>query len=262
MKKLICVATFFCLATPVLARAKVVTKMVEYKQGDTVLEGILAYDDKVKTKRPGVLIVHDWMGVGDYVKMRAEQVAKLGYVAFAADIYGKNNRPKDQKQAAEIAGSFRKDRPLLRDRAKAGLETLLKSNLVDAKRVATMGYCFGGGTSLELARSGADLRGAISFHGNLDTPNADDAKNIKAKVLVLHGADDPYVPSEQVQAFQTEMRNAKIDWQFVAYGNAVHAFTEQHAGNDNSKGAAYNADADKRSWIAMKDFFGEIFNSK
>jgi dienelactone hydrolase len=206
------------------------------------------------------LIVHDWTGVGPYVKKRAEQIAALGYVGFAVDIYGKGVRPQDTKEAQAQAGIYRADRPLMRERAKAGLAELLKLKFVDPKRIAAMGYCFGGGVVLELARSGADISGVVSFHGTLDTPNPQDAQNIKGKVLVCHGADDPYVKPEQVLAFQNEMRAARIDWQMISYGNAVHAFTIPGAGNDPSTGAAYNEKADKRSWEAMRLFFKEIFN--
>jgi dienelactone hydrolase len=224
-----------------------------------VLEGYLAWDDATTTKRPGVLVVHEWTGINPYIKQRVESLAKLGYVAFAADIYGKGVRPAIQSDAAKTAGIYKNDRPLLRARVRAGLEELKKQKLVDAHRIAAIGYCFGGTTVLELARDGADVKGVVSFHGGLSTPTPQDAKNIKAKVLALHGADDPYVKADEVSAFQEEMRNAKVDWQFVSYGNAVHSFTNPGAGNDNSKGAAYNEKADKRSWKAMKVFFAEIF---
>ena len=239
--------------------AQITIEPVEYKQGEAVLDGYIAYDASLKGKQPGVVIVHDWMGVSDYVKMRAEQLVKLGYVAFIADIYGKGVRPKNTQEASEQAGKFRADRPLLRARAQAALDRLKESPRVDIGRIAAIGYCFGGGTILELARSGADLAGVISFHGNLDTPNPDDAKNIKGKVLVLHGADDPYVPAAQVEAFQAEMRKVNVDWEFVAYGGAVHAFTQKGAGDDPSKGHAYNERADKRSFARMTTFFQELF---
>jgi dienelactone hydrolase len=239
--------------------AQITIEPVEYKQGETVLDGYIAYDASLEGKQPGVVIVHDWMGVGEYVKMRAEQLAKLGYVAFIADIYGKGVRPKNTQEASQQAGKYRADRPLLRARAQAALDLLKQNPRVDSGRLAAIGYCFGGGTVLELARSGADLAGVISFHGNLDTPNPDDAKKIKGKVLVMHGADDPYVPAAQVEAFESEMRKANVDWQFVAYGGAVHAFTQKGAGNDNSKGAAYNERADKRSFAQMTTFFRELF---
>lgn len=241
------------------ARAEIVTKTVEYKQGDTTLEGFVAYDNAVKGSKPGVLIVHQWKGLGAYEKMRAEMLAKMGYVAFACDIYGKGVRPTTMQEAGAQAGKYKGDRALLRARVKAGFETLLKQEGVDKEKVAAMGYCFGGTTALELARSGADVDGVVSFHGGLSSPTPEDAKNIKAKVLALHGADDPNVPPAEVAGFEKEMRDAKVDWQLVAYGNAVHSFTDKGAGNDNSKGAAYNEHADRRSWEAMKDFFAEIF---
>jgi dienelactone hydrolase len=239
--------------------ADVVTRFVDYSHGEADLRGYLAYDGSVQGLRPGVLVIHDWMGEGPFDRVVSEKLAKMGYVAFSADIYGTGVRPKDSKEAGAQAGIYRKDRALMRSRADAALQVLLSSDLVDRSRVAAMGYCFGGGVTLELARSGAPLAGAVSFHGNLDTPDPADAKNIKARVLVMHGADDPNVPEEQVLAFQKEMRDAAVDWQFIAYGGAVHAFTNPAAGNDNSRGAAYNEKADRRSWQAMTTFFREIF---
>jgi dienelactone hydrolase len=241
------------------AQAAVRTQVVEYKHGNAVLEGYLAYDDAIQGKRPGVLIVHEWTGLGNYVKGRAEQLAKLGYVAFAIDMYGKGIRPTNPKDAAAQATIYRSNRKLMRDRATAGLAVLQKNALTDPRRIAAIGYCFGGGTALELARSGAPIAGVVSFHGNLDTPNPADANNIKAKVLVLAGANDPYVPPEQVAGFEKEMKDAKVDWQLVSYGNTVHSFTNREAGNDPSKGAAYNPESDRRSFDAMLQFFKEIF---
>lgn len=247
----------FMLSQRALAALR--TQVVEYKQGNTVLEGYLAYDDAVQGKRPGVLVVHERNGLGSYVKGRAEQLAKLGYVAFAIDMYGKGIRPTNPQDAAAQTKIYRADRQLMRSRATAGLAVLQKHPLTDPNRIAAIGYCFGGGTVLELARSGAPIAGVVSFHGNLDTPNPADARNIKAKVLVLHGAIDPYVPKEQIAAFAQEMSDAKVDWQLVAYGGAVHSFTNPESGNDPSKGAAYNAEADRRSLNDMQQFFTEIF---
>ena len=235
------------------------TETVEYKHGDVVCEGYLAYDDANSQPRPGVIIVHEWMGLGSYSKMRAEKLAGLGYVAFAIDMYGKGIRPKDSKEASAQATLYRSDRKLMRDRAQAGLNHLLTFKQVDPKKIAAIGYCFGGGTTLELARSGAPLAGVVSFHGNLDTPNPTDAKNIKGKVLVCHGGADPHIPAEQVTGFEKEMSDAVVDWQLISYGGAVHSFTNPDAGNDPSKGAAYNEKADRRSWQAMLQFFDEIF---
>jgi len=238
--------------------AQVKTETVEYNQGDVVLQGFLSYDASVKGKRPAVLVIHDWMGVSEYTKMRGEQLAALGYVALAADIYGKGVRPTKREEASAEAGKYYKDRQLLRARGRAGLDFLAARPEVDPTRLAVMGYCFGGGASLELARSGAPLKGVVTFHGSLNTPNPADGKNIKGKVLVLHGADDPYVNADEIKGFIDEMRAAGVDWQFTYYSGAVHAFTDKRAGGDNSKGAAYNEAADLRSWLAMKDFFREV----
>ncbi|BCS54619.1 dienelactone hydrolase family protein [Geobacter sp. SVR] len=256
MKYLFLVLTMIGLAAN--AEAAVKTQVIEYKQGDTLLEGYLAWDDAEAGKRPGILVVHEWTGLGPYVKKRAEMLARMGYVAFAADIYGKGVRPT-QAEAAKVAAIYKDDRNLMRERAKAGLETLKAQKQVDRNRLAAIGYCFGGTTVLELARSGADLKGTVSFHGGLATPNSADAKNITGRVLALHGADDPFVKADEVAAFQDEMRTAGVDWQLNIYGGAVHGFTNPEAGNDNKKGAAYNEKADKRSWEAMKVFFREIF---
>ena len=241
------------------ASAKIVTQSIEYKQGDMTLEGFLAYDDAVAGLRPGVLIVHQWMGLTDYEKHRAEMLAQLGYVAFCADIYGKGIRPKDAREAGAEATKYKTDRALLRRRVNAGLEELNKNPLVDRTRVAAIGYCFGGTTVIELARSGADIAGVVSFHGGLDSPAPADGKNIKCRVLVCHGADDPFEKASDLAAFEDEMRAANVDWRLIKYGGAVHSFTQPMAGNDNSKGAAYNEKADRRSWEDMKNFFAEIF---
>jgi dienelactone hydrolase len=238
-------------ACAVSAPAKLVTKVIEYKQGDATLEGYLAYDDATAGKRPGVLIVHQWMGLTDYEKNRAAMLAALGYVAFCADIYGQGVRPNNSKEAGAEA--------LLRLRVNAGLEELKKNDLVDPKRIAAIGYCFGGTTVLELARSGAELSGVVSFHGGLDSPAPAAGKNIRCQVLACHGADDPFVSAKDLAAFEDELRAAKVDWRLIKYGGAVHSFTQPMAGDDPSKGAAYNEKADRRSWQDMKSFFAEIF---
>jgi dienelactone hydrolase len=250
-------AAFAFSTTPLFAAIKGET--VEYEQGGTKLEGFLAYDDAITKPRPGVLLVPDWMGVGDYAKSRARQLAELGYVAFVTDIYGKGNQPADQKGAAALAGKYKGDRPLYRLRLKAGLDQLTARKEVAPGQVAAIGYCFGGTGALELARSGAPLKGVVTFHGGLSTPTPDDAKNIKCPILVLHGADDPFVKPDEVAAFKQEMEKAHVKYEFVAYPGAVHSFTRPDAGNDNSKGAAYNEAADKQSWAAMQKFFKQIF---
>jgi len=257
MEKILLTAMTTMLAASV--HATIQTKTVEYKQGDTTLEGFTAYDDAIKGARPGVLVVHQWLGLTDYEKHRAEMLAQLGYVAFCADIYGKGGRPQNTAEAGSQAGKYKSDRRLLRARVNAGLDALRQQPLVDPKRVAAIGYCFGGTTVLELARSGADLNGVVSFHGGLDSPTPADGKNIKCKLLVCHGADDPFSSPQDIAAFENEMRKGGVDWQLIKYGGAVHSFTQPNAGNDNSKGAAYNEKADKRSWEAMRQFFAEIF---
>jgi len=246
--------------TSISATAALVEKAVEYKEGETTLEGFHVYDDAVKGKRPAVLIIHQWTGLTDYEKGRARQLAELGYNVLAADIYGKGVRPVPPA-AGQEAGKFKGNRELYRARLKAGLEVLQKDERTDAAKIAAIGYCFGGTGVLELARSGAEIAGVVSFHGSLDAASGMEAKagGVKAKVLVLHGAEDPHVPTEQVIALGKEMTEAGVDWQFVAYGDSVHSFTQKMAGNDKSKGSAYNEKADKRSWEAMKVFFAEIF---
>ncbi len=250
-----------CLALALSAfslHAEVVTEAVAYKAGDTVCEGFLAYDKAVTGARPGVLIAHQWKGLGDYEKKRAVMLAELGYTAFAVDVYGQGVRPANPQDAGALAGRYKGDRALLRSRMNAGFEVLKKNPLADPKRLSAIGYCFGGTAVLELARGGAELNGVVSFHGGLSSPTPADAKNIRGKVLVLHGADDPFVKPDEVAAFGDEMRAAKVDWQLFSYGGAVHAFSDFGAGNDNGKGAAYNEAADRRSWAAMKVFFGEV----
>lgn len=258
MKNLFIVLALVCSTA---VQAKVTVEKVEYKDGETVLEGYIAYDKaKVKKhKAPGVVVVHDWMGVGEYVKMRAEQLAEMGYVAFVADIYGKDTRPKDTKEAAEFAGKYRGgDRKLLRARAKAAFDELAKNKMVAADKISATGYCFGGTTVLEMARMGLPLRGVVSFHGNLASVATADAKNIKAKILVLHGAIDPYVSAAEVTQFQKELNEAQVNYEFVSYSGAVHSFTQKHSGDDITKGAAYNEQADKRSFVAAKNFLEEV----
>jgi len=235
------------------------TQVVEYKHGSVVLEGYLAWDPAISGKRPGVLVIHEWRGHGEYVRRRAEQLARLGYIAFAVDMYGKGVFAKDHEEAGKLAGAFFGDRKLMRERAAAGLDVLRKHELCDATKIAAMGYCFGGTAALELGRAGLDLRGIASFHGNLANPHPEDAKNIKAKVIVFHGLDDAFVGPDVVRAFHDEMKAAKADYVFVGFSGAVHSFTVKEAGDDNSKGMAYNEKADKRSWGMLQGFLKEIF---
>ncbi len=252
-------ALWLALLTSLTAQATVIGKTILYQDGQTILEGYFAYDDAVKGIRPAVVVVPDWMGPSAFSRKRAEELARLGFAALSADVYGKNIRPKNSAEAMAQVQTYKNNRPLLRRRMQAAFATLLAQPQADKSRTAAIGYCFGGTAALELARSGAALTGVVTFHGGLDTPTPEDAGHIKAKILVLTGADDPHVPPAQIADFEKEMNAAKVDWQLVRYSGAVHAFAVPSAGNDPSKGAAYNARADHRSWQAMKDFFAEIF---
>lgn len=252
---------------------------VEYKDGDTVLEGYLAYDDAVEGKRPGVLIVHEWWGLGAFQKETAQRLAELGYVAFALDMYGKGKLTDDPTQAGKWAGAFRRDPELTQRRFAAGLRVLREHARTDPERIAAIGYCFGGGVCLDMARMGVDLVGVVSFHGNLGSNVPERLrKPITAKILVCTGADDPNAPPATVAAFEDEMRasaaagglhdeasgfvqaaRSAADWQVISYGGAVHSFTNPDADRHGIKGVAYNERAARRSWEAMKQFLAEVF---
>lgn len=262
------VALLGALALAASAHAKLVTKAVVYEQGGVKLEGYLAYDDTkatASTKAPGVLVLPEWWGLNEYPKGRAEKLAALGYVAFAADMYGARVVTTDPAKAGELAGQFY-GKPLMADRAKAGLDQLLATGLVDPARVAAIGYCFGGATAQALAFSGAPLVGIVSFHGSLIAPTADMAAKNKAKLLICHGAVDPFIKPEELAAFIKGLNDGKFDYQFVSYAGAIHAFTNPGADAiakaAKLDGIGYNAAADRRSWAHMQDFFGEIFVRK
>ena len=243
-----------------LLRAEIKETVVEYKSGDTVCEGLHVVDTSKTGKLPSVLIVHQWTGLSDNEKMRAHMLAELGYNVFAADIYGKGVRPQPPA-AGQEAGKYKSNRKLYRERMLSALEVLNKDPQTDLSKIAAIGYCFGGTGVIELARSGALIKGVVSFHGGLDSPTPADGKNIKGKVLALHGADDPFVKAPDIAAFEQEMKDAKVDYKLVSYPGAVHSFTQKAAGDDNSKGAAYNEAADKASWEEMKAFFDRIFKA-
>ena len=254
------VAISLMFAAPAPARAEVQGEAVEYRDGDTVLEGFLAYDDAVQGQRPGVLVVHEWKGLNDYARGRAKQLAGMGYIAFAIDMYGKGVLAKDHDEAAKLSGVYRSDRQLMRRRAKAGLEILRGQALLDPARVAAIGYCFGGTTALELGRAGEELKGIATFHAGLSNPDPSDAKNFKCPVLVMHGAADNFTNVE-VPGFEMEMKAAGSNYRLIKYPGAVHSFTVPEAGDDPSTGMAYNADADKQSWEELTKFLAEIFKA-
>lgn len=262
MKRTFLLATALAAATAM--SAKLVTRPVAYEHAGVKLEGLLAYDDEkvsAAKKAPGVLVIPEWWGLTDYPKSRAQQVAALGYVAFAADMYGAGVTTGDPKKAGELAGQFY-GQPLMAERAQAGLEQLLKSGLVDAARVAAIGYCFGGSTCQALAYSGAPLAGIVSFHGGLIPVPAGAAAKTKAKILVCHGAVDPFISKEEIETFLKAMNEGKFDYQFVSYAGAVHAFSNPGADQIARTAGipiAYHAAADRRSWAHMRAFFDEVF---
>ncbi len=249
------------LALAPAARAKVVEQAVDYTHEGVALRGWLAFDDASAGPRPAVAVFHDWRGLGDQPRETAHRLAELGYLGFAADMYGKGVLATDNAAAAKLSSAFKPadNRTLMRRRAAEALRQILANPLADQNKVAAMGYCFGGGVALELARSGAPLKGVISVHGTLATPAPASPGAIKAAVLALHGADDPYVKPAEVQGFMDEMNAAGADWQFVHLSGAVHAFTSKHAGADKSTGAAYDERAARRSWRYTVDFLEEVF---
>jgi dienelactone hydrolase len=212
-----------------------------------------------KGRLPAVLVVHQWMGPGANEEMRARKLAELGYGAFVADVYGKDTRPTDMATAGAAAGRFKGDRALFRKRLTSNYKKMLEMKGVDTTNTAAIGYCFGGTGVLELARTGAELKGVVSFHGGLDSTDAEDGKRIKAKVLVEHGAADPHVAKADIEAFIAELNGGGVSWEMTSYAGAVHAFTQKEAGDDPSKGAAYDARADKRSWSSTTSFLADLF---
>lgn len=244
--------------TPTLSQAKLISKVVEYQdKSGTVMEGYFVYDDNYKGKRPAVIVVHEWWGLNDYAEKRADMLAEIGYSVLAADIYGKGNRAKNAEEAGHMSTMYNKDRDLMSKRLLAALKILKKQKNVDKKNIAAIGYCFGGGAVLELARITDEVKAVVSFHGNLNNPNPEKSRNIAAEVLVLHGADDRYVTPKNVRAFKEEMKDAGVKWQLVEFGGAVHSFTNFTHDTDPSDSLAYNEKADKRSWQIMANFFNE-----
>ncbi|HUI93540.1 MAG TPA: dienelactone hydrolase family protein [Chitinivibrionales bacterium] len=240
------------------AGAAIVTKEVIYKVDTLTCKGFLAYDKALETRRPGILVCHDWWGLGDFTKGQTKKLAELGYVAFAVDMYGNGAVAADSKAAAKMAGAVR-GTPLLRQRIREGLAVLLRQPLVDSSRVAGIGYCFGGSAMLELAYSGAKVNGVVAFHGGLFPPKQEDLGNIKAKFLFLHGAEDPTTPQDAIRTMEDMLSKAGADWQMVMFSNTVHGFTNPASGSDKSKGAAYNPLSAARAWEYMKLFFQELF---
>jgi len=237
---------------------EILTRQVEYKDGDILLEGYMAWDDTSSDRRPGVLISHAWAGRSEFEEGKAEQLAELGYVGFALDLYGKGVKGSNPEQNRALMEPLLDDRPMLQRRMHLALENIRKQKEVDSERVAAMGFCFGGLCVLDLARTGADILGAASFHGLFNSPGNTDDNKISAKVLVMHGWDDPMATPDHVLSLADELSAMEADWQIHAYGNTLHAFTNP-AADDADMGTVYNADADRRSWQSLQLFLAEIF---
>jgi len=236
----------------------IVSNTVAYLDGDTVLEGFFAYDADISGRRPVVLIHHAWAGRDEFVADKAKKLAELGYFGFATDMYGQGVLGTSIEENAKLMQPFMADRAKLQKRLHAALATVKLMPWADEQRIAAIGFCFGGLCALDLARTGVDIRGVIAFHGLFGAPDNIPQPKIKAKVLALHGHDDPMVRPEQVLALQTELTNAGADWQIHSYGNTMHAFTNPLADNP-AFGTVYQATADRRSWQAMQNFLTEIF---
>ena len=241
------------------ASAAVKTEVVEYEFEGTKMKGLLAYDDAKTGKRPGIMVVHEWWGLNDYAKKRAEMLAELGYVAFAADMYGNGQMTEHPADAGKMAGEVRKNTNTWLGRANAGLDILKKNDKVDPKQLAVIGYCFGGSTALQVALSGGDVAAVVSFHGALPIPTAEQAKSVKARILVCHGADDSFIKAETIEKFRKTLDDAGTKYQFESYPGAVHSFTVKEADAKNLPGMAYQEAADKKSWNQMKALFHDVF---
>jgi dienelactone hydrolase len=247
------------LAAAVPARAAVVTETVTYQHEGQTLEGMLAWDDAISGTRPGILVVHEWWGLNDYVRDRAKMLAVLGYVAFAPDMYGVGKVTEHPSQAGEWMKMITENVDFWRKRALAGLAALKKSKYVDRDRLAAIGYCFGGSTVQQLAYAGASLRGIVSFHGSPLLPRENEIDRVKARFLICHGAADPFTKPEQLQKYISKMGTSGLDWRLIVFGGARHSFTNPDADARGMDALAYNQNADVRSWAYMKMFFEEIF---
>ncbi|MEM7254993.1 MAG: dienelactone hydrolase family protein [Pseudomonadota bacterium] len=235
------------------------TQTLDYTHNGDTLEAFVAWDDAVGEQRPGVMVCHAWAGRTGFEDNVACKLAERGYVGFAMDCYGKGIQGSGPEENTALMQPFLENRPLLQERLTSAMDTMRELSTVDGRRAAAIGYCFGGLGVIDLARTGLNFSGAVSFHGLFNRPGNTDGNQIKAKILALHGWDDPLVPPEEVIAFREEMTTAKVDWQLIGYGGTMHAFTDPDA-NRPDIGGLYNADADRRSWLAMENFLTEIFD--
>lgn len=244
------------------AYAAVQVEEVRYEAEGVTLKGYLAYNDSLKDKRPGVLVVHEWWGHNDYARKRARMLAELGYTALAVDMYGGGKEASHPEEAGKFSSEVMKNISSAKARFMAALELLKRHKTTDESKVAAIGYCFGGGVVLHMARLGLDLDGVVSFHGSYATNMPAKKGEVKAAVLVCHGAEDKFVTPEQITAIKKEMKEAEVNFSFISYKNALHSFTNPEADSYAKKfniPLAYNSKADQQSWSDMQDFFKVIF---
>ncbi len=260
MKKLILFFLTSLIFAPTL-HAKIVTEAITYTDAGDEYTSYVSYDDSIKTKRPGILVVHEWWGLDDYVKRRAEMLAKLGYVAFTVDMYGTGKITDSAEQAREWMTEVTTDVEWWRERALVGINYLKKHKLVDANKIAAIGYCFGGGTVLQLAYSGIDIQGIVSFHGSLPIADESSFGKIKAQMLIAHGNADPFTPRAIVTKFQDTLDKANANWKMIIYGNVRHSFTNPKSDTRGMAALKYDKNADEDSWQAMQEFFNKIFKN-
>lgn len=261
MHNKIAVFSFIALLT-FQVQAEIISKEISYQQGDTVMKGLVAYDDSIEGKRPGILVVHEWWGHNDYARKRARMLAKLGYTALAVDMYGEGKTANHPEDAGKFAGAVGGNLPLAKARFDSALENLKQQSNVDPDKLAAVGYCFGGGIVINMARMGTELDGVVSFHGSIATKTPAKEGDIKTRIRAYNGAADPFVTAEQIKAFEVEMNNAGADYKFINYPDAKHSFTNPGADEVGKKfklPLAYNKKADEDSWRSMQEFFKEIF---
>ena len=246
-----------CISGPL--RGEIQEQTITYDHEGTALEGVIYFDDAIAGARPGVLVVHEWWGLNDYAKRRARQLTELGYTAFAVDMYGKGKVTTHPEQAGEWTKLVTGNIELWQKRANLAHELLKSHPQVDNTKTAAIGYCFGGVSVLQLAYSGAEILGVVSFHGSLPLPTTSQASAIKARIMVQHGAADPFIPAERITAFRAALEAARVDWRMTYHAGAKHAFTNPNADAAGVNGLGYNEAADRRSWVAMQAFFSELF---
>jgi dienelactone hydrolase len=262
MMKLIVFTFFLGMVGVSAAEPKIQGKTIEYSAQGVVMKGYLAYDENIRGKRPGVLVVHEWWGLNDYARKRAQMLAELGYAALAVDMYGDGRVAMHPDDAGKFSSELMKNFEVAKARFLAAMDFLKQQPTVDSTRIAATGYCLGGGVVLNMARQGVDLKGVASFHGGLTAIKPAQAGMVKAKILVLNGAADKFTTQEQIEAFKQEMKSAGADFQFISYPDAMHSFTNPDAdalGKKFNMPIAYNANADKKSWDELKKFLAEIF---